>query len=295
MNILITGACGHLGSGICRYLAEHTEHTLRATDVRLRKDMPVRVQVATLMDREVCYGLCEDIDAILHLGNHNIAWKGTPQYIFGENVTMNMNLFQAAAERGVRRIVFASSIQVIAGQRTLASETPSILKYLPIDSDTPAQPGNPYALSKHMGEHMLRYFHEVHALDSIALRLPTTHDWFHIVLRDGLASGRSYLEAFPENVQIDEAMTLLSRADANDLFLRCLETDLPGARLYQPASPQPLYSNLATAEIIQRYFPDVPLKQPLDQIAALCDTSKITEELGWAPSPDVQWKDPHAD
>ncbi|MGF1448673.1 MAG: NAD-dependent epimerase/dehydratase family protein [Opitutales bacterium] len=292
MNILITGASGHLGTGLCKHLAEHTDHTLRANDVSVRQDHPLPVQVISLLDREACYRLCEGIDVVVHFANHNNAWKGTPQYVYGENVTMNMNLLQAAAEMGVKRVVFASSIQVIAGRRTLASEEPSILQYLPIDGDTPRQPGNPYALSKAMTEHMLAYFHVNHGIDSIALRLPTTQDRFYRVLRDGMGNGQSYLEAFPQNVDIDEALTMLDRRDANDLFRRCIETDLPGARIYQPASPQPLYSKLSIPELIQRYFPNVPLKQPLEAMTALCDTSQITADLGWTHRPEVDWYDP---
>jgi nucleoside-diphosphate-sugar epimerase len=290
MKLLVTGASGYLGTKLCQFILQRGGHEVRASDISVRREHPCRVEVASLLERERCYGLCEDIEGIIHLGNHNNAWRGTAQQVYGENVTMNMNLFQAAVEQGVGKVVFASSIQVIAGRLTLADNKPSELAYLPVDSETPANPGNSYALSKRTGELMLEYFHYVHGLDSVALRLPSTQHAFPSYYRDGI-DGTPFPEAFPRGFSLDEAMTMLDPRDAFELMLRCLEQELPGARRYLPASPKPLFSNLPVPEIVERYYPEVPLRQPREAMGALCDVSRITEETGWRPVHEPVWSE----
>ena len=68
-----------------------------------------------------------------------------------------MNVFQAAAESGVRKIVYASSIQAMAGSRWGQNDTQPGVPYLPLDGETPQHPGNHYALSKCTGEMQLGY------------------------------------------------------------------------------------------------------------------------------------------
>jgi hypothetical protein len=35
--------------------------------------------------------------------------------------------------------------------------------------------------------------------------------------------------------------------------------------------------------LIQRHFPNVPLKQPAETLTSLVDISRITRETGWTP------------
>src|SRR5690242_14768107 len=116
MKVLVTGAAGRLGRAVCPLL-QSAGMDVRATDRRADSSLFYQIDVATLLDRERCYQLVDGVEAIVHLGNWASAGSADAQTVFNENTSMNMNVFQAAMERGVRRIVFASTIQVILGQR----------------------------------------------------------------------------------------------------------------------------------------------------------------------------------
>ncbi len=130
MRITLTGAAGKLGSHVCRQLVD-AGHTVRATDRFYRRDLPVRLEMADLLRPEDAYELLEGVEALVHLANHPHFHGNDSQLVFNENVTMNMNIFQAARDVGVQKIVFSSSVQVMSGQRP---------PYLPFDSSTPAHP-----------------------------------------------------------------------------------------------------------------------------------------------------------
>ncbi|NIO15170.1 MAG: NAD(P)-dependent oxidoreductase, partial [Xanthomonadales bacterium] len=71
---------------------------------------------------------------MVHLANHPRPGRLPPQQLYGENVRMNMNVFQAAADVGVEQILYSSSVQAFAGNRQHDElDRPSSLAYLPID------------------------------------------------------------------------------------------------------------------------------------------------------------------
>lgn len=274
MNVLVTGAAGHLGSYACRELVE-SGHTVRATDKEFHADLPARVEIADLLDGPACYRLTEGVEAVVHLGNHPAFRGREAQRVFNENMAMNMNVFQAAAEVGVRKIIFASSVQVISGKRD-KHEPHAVdgLPYLPLDGDVPPNPGNPYALSKQLGELMLAYFARQAGIVCVAIRLP----W--LVDDDQLA----WIKANPPRFRgaCGEGFTFLHFQDAARLVEAVLRAPLTGFRVYFPASRENRLHR-PPAEVVREHFADTPLRRPLEQIDSLVDLSGIERETGWLP------------
>jgi nucleoside-diphosphate-sugar epimerase len=275
MNVLVTGATGHLGFYACRTIAE-AGHAVRATDREFRADPPVRVEIADLLDPPACYRLTEGVEAVVHLGNHPAFRGRDAQRVFNENMAMNMNVFQAAADIGVKKIIFASSVQVISGNRDEhephhAAKCPP---YLPMDGDVPPNPGNPYALSKQLGELMLAYFARQTGIVCVAIRFP----W--LVNDDHLA----WIKANPPRSIGDrgEGFTFLHFQDAASLLQAVLRVPLTGFRVYFPASRDNRLCRPPT-EVIREHFADTPLRRPLEQIDSLVDLSGIERETGWLP------------
>jgi nucleoside-diphosphate-sugar epimerase len=297
MKVLVTGAAGRVGSEVVRYL--HGEgFELRLTDLRFRADLPARVIVADLSRRESVYGLIDDgsgpVEAIVHLGNiPNIHAAADAQTLFSTNCAINFNVFQAAVELGVRKVIFASSVQAIHGTRDFNRENPdasgpSQLPYLPIDGDIPANPGNAYGLSKVVAEQSLKYFsdcgvHKARALQGITLRLPVTisEPWYAQLRRD-----------YHKNTHIthsflDECFAYLTSRDAARLMAKILRTNLPGYRCYLPAARTPMLKG-SPGELHRRFYPTVSLRGEVDAIASLVDTRRITSETGWTPEDEAQ-------
>jgi nucleoside-diphosphate-sugar epimerase len=286
MTILLTGAAGRLGSATFHELLA-SGFEVRATDVSRRPDLPGKVRIADLLNREVCYDLAEDIDVLVHVANHPHAGAGTAQMVFNENVSMNMNIFQAAMDCGVKKILYASSIQAMVGSRMPDSgNNKSDLPYLPLDGNLPQHPGNPYALSKCVGENQLQYFVAQRKLPSaVAVRFPL------LMGKNRFAEWRSHQQVPPRinpHTLLDEGFTWLSTPDAARLLVACVKSELPGYRCYFPAHPRPrlLYT---PQEIIEKFFIGTPLKRPIDQITSMADITSITAETGWTPQ-DNFWE-----
>jgi nucleoside-diphosphate-sugar epimerase len=274
LRVLVTGAAGRLGRTVASLL--HREgFDLLASDIVDADAVPYRFVRADLLDHVSALELLEDIDVLLHLGNHPGIGNRPPQLVFNDNVAMNENMFQGAAEQGVGKIVFASTLQLIGShidRRTVITE-PSNPGY-PLNETTAPDPSNVYALSKTVSEVMLRYYAERCGIDCIALRFPLLHFWED---RVRVSSG----EEQPNDIL--EGFTGLSYEDAAQLFLAVVRTDLPGYRVYMPGAAH-RHRDLTPAELIRVHYPDVPATTQ-----DLIDVSTITAQTGWRPSPVDAW------
>jgi nucleoside-diphosphate-sugar epimerase len=279
-KVLVTGAAGHIGSDVCRILAEAGLEVCGVD--RVYASEPVRVEPIDLLDPLPVYRLVEGCDAVVHLANHPRMRSGIPaQTLYAENVTLNANVFQAAVDVGVRRIVYASSVQVFGGTRTDEDAgAPSSLPYLPIDGDTPANPGNAYGLSKEAGEGQLRFLARMHGdLCAATLRFPLVLGG---EMRRWIPLMRRYRRRGRFPVCPDEGFGYLDVEDAGSLILAILQKGEPGYHQMCPAAPDNMLG-LSVPEAIAEYFPGVPLKMPADQMPGLIDTSAISEAFGWQP------------
>ncbi|MCC5805485.1 MAG: NAD(P)-dependent oxidoreductase [Opitutales bacterium] len=282
MKILVTGAAGRLGSVVCRRLHD-AGHEVRATDRTRDPSLPVPVIVADLTMREVAYPLVEGMEGIIHLGNIPDAHRTDAQTTYTVNTAANIHLFQAAAESGVRRIVFASSVQAVSGTRTLADDVPSVLPHLPLDGAIPACPGNTYGLSKQAGEDALAFYARTHQLHAVALRFP----WLisrarieHIFQRGNGTSVDPDKAAYSRP---DEGLSFLAFDDAAALAEAALLRAPAGYRCFMPAHPRGRLHGLRPGEIARRYFPGVPHKRDLDALGSLFHLDEIEQVLGWRP------------
>ena len=284
MKVLLTGAAGRLGSATFAELVA-AGHDVRATDAQTRQGLPGRVRVLDLMNREAAYELVEDVEAVVHIANHPNAHVSNAQRVFNDNVTMNMNVFQAAVEVGVKRIIYASSVQATTGGRMHdnGAGAKSVLPYLPLDGEIPQCPGNHYALSKCVGEQQLQYFVRYRGLGSaVAIRFPMLmpRAWF-----GDWRTQHSDPKHLHRHTPLDEAFTWVSMEDGARLMAAVVKAELPGYRCYFPAHPTPRV-RLSVAELIQRFYSGIPLRKPLEQTRSLVDISRITAETGWTPVDD---------
>ena len=273
-KVLVTGAAGRLGSTVASRL--HREGlNLVATDVVDVTDVPYSFVRADLLDHEVALELLDDVEVLVHIGNHPGIGDRPRQLVFNENVAMNENMFQGAAERSVGKIVFASTLQLIGShidRKTVINE-PSSPTY-PLNETTAPDPSNVYALSKTVSEVMLRYYATRCGIDCVALRFPLLHhrhEWARV------SSG----EEQPNDIL--EGFSGLTYDDAAALVLAVVRTDLPGYRVYMPGTAH-RHRDLTLPELIATHYPDVPSTTP-----DLIDISTIVDETGWHPTPVREW------
>ena len=273
MKILVTGATGRLGSSVCRLLSQ-AGIPFQAVDKVPGQQTDYAVEIVDLLDSKKCSLLLEGVDVLMHFANHSNWYKGSPQKVFNENVTMNMNLFQAAADRGCQRIVFSSSIQVINGQLPIheRADHKILLPYLPMDSDMPAIPRNSYALSKHTSENMLTYFSENRGMTCIVIRYPwllDAHLMKSAIDNQGIKRGKCY-----------DGYAYLPLYSGAEVAIKAMTASLSGYHQYFVASKDNLEQRPAQ-EVIAEQLAHLPHKKPIQEMNSLIDCSKAERELGW--------------
>jgi nucleoside-diphosphate-sugar epimerase len=108
-------------------------------------------------------------EAVVHLAAVPNPGVTTPEELFRVNSAGTFNVFQAAAEEGIKRVVQASSINA-AGQ--FYGVKPAPLHYLPLDEEHPVFSTDAYSFSKHIIEETGAYFWRREGISSVAFRLP---------------------------------------------------------------------------------------------------------------------------
>lgn len=167
MNILVTGGAGYIGSvcveGLCD--AGHNVVVFDNLSEGHRKavDPRARLVVADLHDAAALTGAMRQqaTDAVIHFAAFALVGESmqNPAKYFRNNVGGGLSLLEAMVAVGVPKIVFSSTCA-----------TYGIPETIPIDEATPQQPVNPYGESKLTFERILRWFGEIHGLQTVIFR-----------------------------------------------------------------------------------------------------------------------------
>lgn len=279
MKVLLTGAAGRVGSAVCRYLHQ-SGVMLRATDRVPNRDLPVKIELADLLNPLDCHRMVDGMDALVHLANHPWSDPGKHQKVFSENVQMNTQMFAAARDAGVQRIIFASSINAMTGYQH-ETDRFTLPAQLPLCGQTPAVPGNSYGMSKHVSERLLQFMTASGPMSGIALRLPGMHtdQESQERIERSLKHYRDYQSLYPTVV------FRLTHTQASQVILAGLQSNITGYRCYFPAVIPPELEPL-TSIIMEKYWNTVPHRNPTARgEAAMVDRSDIEKDLGWVPQP----------
>jgi dihydroflavonol-4-reductase len=153
MKALVTGASGFVGSAVVRRLLA-AGHSVRAllrpnSDRRNVDGLPVEIVHGDLTDRRSLEQAVAGCDALFHVAADYRLWVPDPPALYRANVDGTVYMMQAAAEAGVRRIVYTSSVA------TLGSTEDG----QPSDEDTPVSLTDMvghYKRSKYLAESQVR-------------------------------------------------------------------------------------------------------------------------------------------
>ncbi len=176
-KILVTGACGYIGSHTLIELLEQAKYEVISADNLVNSTEQALEQVWKITGKKVrnyALDLCNqaEIDLIFTenpdlLGViHFAALKSVPESVanpllyYHNNLISLSNLLKACTQYKVQNFIFSSSCSVYGNVETL-----------PVDENTPLnRTESPYAYSKQVGERMLEDYSKVSDLQMIALR-----------------------------------------------------------------------------------------------------------------------------
>jgi hypothetical protein len=111
----------------------------------------------------------QDMQALIHLAAiPNPAGASGPE-IFHINCSGTFNVYDAATQQGIRRVVCASSINALGFNYGIKSFP---IQYLPVDEDHPTFTTDPYSFSKTITEEIGAYYWRREGISGVQLRLP---------------------------------------------------------------------------------------------------------------------------
>ena len=169
MRILLTGGSGSVGKAVVEALVHGGHDVLvigRSPGIQFNG---ARYEVCDINDYPLLRDQTRGRDAIVHLAAVPNPGVTTPEELFRINTSGTFNVFQAAAEEGIQRVIQASSINA-AGQ--FYGTKPALLHYLPLDEAHPVFSTDAYSFSKHVIEDIGEYFWRREGISSLAYRLP---------------------------------------------------------------------------------------------------------------------------
>jgi nucleoside-diphosphate-sugar epimerase len=277
-RIFLTGAAGRLGK-FALPLLQNAGYDIVAVDVRGDGQT---VRELNLLDLDAVRAAMQNCDAIVHLGNHSSQATRPPAQLFNENVAMTMNVFDTARTLNIRRILYASSIQVAASEYlpNYTTRKPKIA-YLPLDGNLPPDPTNSYALSKQVGELTLNQWATELDLEAASIRYPYLADFESPKWQTWRTR---LLTSEPTPTTIAQGFSWLSYRDAASLITALLAANWKGHRIYFPAAPRPR-SALSINELLEKYYRDIPRKPGFESnLDSLIDISAVTRNTTWTPA-----------
>lgn len=192
-KVLLTGASGKIGSFLVNALADDFQiHPMYRSPVEGIEN-PVYANLRNF------YSLAQaanGMDAIIHLAGQS--WdKDVHKFMLPDNIAGAYNVFEAARQNGVKRIIFASTNHVV-GMYFAEGER--------IAEDVAIRPDTFYAVTKAYGEALGRFYADVHGLSVICLRI----GWFLYPEQVGENHSDRHLWISPRDIK--QLMTLCLEA-----------------------------------------------------------------------------------
>jgi NAD+ dependent glucose-6-phosphate dehydrogenase len=164
-RVLITGAAGRIGSSLARGLKDR--YSLRLHYNRTIPESPPvsDIVIADVSQYDQIRPAMDGIDTVIHMAadpSPTASWES----VRDRNIAGTYNVYEAAREAGVRRVIFASTNHVMGMyDRDQA---------WPIYANQPARPDSLYGVSKAFGETLGRFYVDQYGLSVICLRI----GWF---------------------------------------------------------------------------------------------------------------------
>ena len=282
-RIIFTGGSGKAGRHVVQHLVEHGYQVLNL-DTKPLDNPHVRTLITDITDSGQVFNAMSStmelhefapdlrpkpVDAVVHFAAIPRIMIVPDNEVFRINTMGTYNVIEAAAKLGIKKTIIASSETTYG---VVFANEPRDPKYLPLDEDYPVDPMDSYALSKICNERTAHAFAQRFESDIYAIRI------------GNVIEPHEYAK-FPEFFKTPDGRKRItwSYIDARDLgqIVRlAIEKDGLGYQVFN-AAQNDCSSDLPTAELLRRYYPNVPVKGTLGEFETLLSNRKTREVLGF--------------
>lgn len=172
MNVLVTGGAGFIGSNLTgALLARPDIQKIRVLDnlatgsmsnlADYQQNPRFEFMLGDIRNYETCLAACENIHAITHQAALGSVPRSINDPLTSNDVNINgtLNIFTAAKEKGIKRVVYAAS-----------SSTYGDHPGLPKVEEVIGNPLSPYAVTKYVNELYAQVYARLYGLEPIGLR-----------------------------------------------------------------------------------------------------------------------------
>ena len=273
-KIVVTGGSGKAGRAVVNELNARGYQTLNVDQTIPPASWGWALAV-DLTDLGQTIEALQGADAVVHLAAVPAPEMRPEQETFRNNILSTYNVFSAAADLGLKKVVWASSETVLG--LPFEKELPD---YAPIDEQQTPYPESSYALSKLLGEQMAAQFNRRFGLPFAGLRIS------NIMEPDEYAR----FPAFWDDPALRK-WNLWGYVDARDVAQAvrlALELDVPGSEQYIVAANDTVM-NRSSRGLMEEVYPSVEIRRDLAEFETLLSIDKARELLGYEP--DHTWRD----
>ena len=291
VRILVTGACGQIGSELVPLLRErYGKDNVIASDIVVEKlkMLSEPYEVINVLDREKLEKVIKEynIDIIYHLAAI-LSAKGeeNPQLCYQVNINGTYNVLEAARVGGVEKVIIPSSIAVFGPETPDNPGEITILK-----------PRTMYGISKVFAELAGEYYYHKYGLDVRGLRFPGIISWktppgggttdyavevFYAAIEKG---------HYTYFVREDTTLPMMYMPDALKALIQLMEADNSRLRYRFYNVSGMSFSARELTEVIKKFIPHFTVEYKPDERQKIADSwpsrlddTAAREDWDWKP------------
>ncbi len=268
-KVVVTGSSGRAGRAVVSDLLEHGFEVLGVDRVKPAEASGAPTLQADLTNLGETLEALLSADAVVHLANIPAPELYAPGRTFAENMVMNYNVFSAAKDLGLKRVVWASSETTLG----LPFDTPP--RYAPVDEAHYPVPESSYALSKVASETIAEQFARWSGVPFVGLRLSNI-------------LGPDEYKTFPDTCWHDaqaRKWNLWGYIDERDVAQACrvgLSAEVEGADAFIIAAADTVM-NRPSRDLMAEVFPGTPVQLELPEFGTLLSIERARRVLGFEP------------
>ncbi|MFB6086171.1 MAG: NAD-dependent glucose-6-phosphate dehydrogenase Azf [Halodesulfurarchaeum sp.] len=234
--VLLTGASGRVGTAIREGIGDRYDFRL------LDREPPAEpvshpLYVGDITDRETLEEAMDGVGVVVHLAGDprtDAPWES----VLRNNIDGTRTVYEVAVEKGVEKVVFASSNHAVGHYET--DREPEIYRAedeFRLDGTELPRPGNLYGVSKAAGEILGRYYHDEHGISVLNIRI-----------------GNLTRDHPPRNYERGQAMWL-SHRDCGHLIDRAIQAEYDYEIVYGISDNDRRFYSLDRARKVLGYEP----------------------------------------
>ena len=281
-RIAVTGALGNMGSQIVWRLEAAGCEVVKIDKVASSNPFFEPSRVVDLTRYGDVVANLHGVDGVVHFGSNpwpdDDFFTGADRYL--NNTIGTFNVFQAACQLGIKRVVYASS-ETIQGNPFIHA----VPRRIPILETDEPMPQTAYALSKLNAEQLGVYMQRAHGTIFVGLRLSNI-----LYARPGHYAGYDRVPQYWKDPTIRRE-TLWKYVDSQDVaeVVSCgLTADLQRSEVFNVSAADTIM-NVPTRELFATYFPDVEVAAELGTYETPVSLAKAAQLLDWKPT--RSWRD----